>query len=58
MTIEITADEARAILNAEDVCLGEGQAGVPDRILAAIGDAFPELREEFRWLPAFKAEVQ
>jgi hypothetical protein len=50
MVFEITYEVAEKLLEAHGTCYGEGQAGVPEELLAAIRQEYPELGEKYSWL--------
>ncbi len=49
LTLQIDAVMAKQILESEAVCYCEEQGGLPEEILAAIKDFFPELAAEYRF---------
>ncbi len=51
MKIEITRDEAKQLLVADENCFGEGQTGPPVRILREVVKAYPEFAKEYKYLP-------
>ena len=51
MTIELTRDEAKQLLEADSNCFNEGQHGPPERILREIARVYPDLMKEYDYLP-------
>lgn len=47
---EVSERDARQLMDAEAVCFGEGQTGLPVGLLRLICQSYPHLEQEYRWL--------
>lgn len=49
-TFEITEEIAKQILEAEDCCYGEGFTKIPNSLMCAIKEHFPDLAKKYDFL--------